>query len=765
MPFTKKYLRLLFTAVVSTMAAIYTGLVYAHENIEQITVFGQGRPVDQSHHSSSTVLLGQEDLVSINPITTEDLLKFEPGLIIRQRFIGDPNGTMGLRTASMFQTARTSVYADGVPLHYFLQTSFNGSPRWALVGANEIGTIEVVYGPFSAEYGGNAMGGVVNFETRIPTERSFHLEGSMFQNSFEDVGFNDKLNGRRVFGSYGDKFGNLSLYTSWIHLQNDSHPMDFRFSPAQTATGTEQVVSGGVAGLNSTNVPVINYTDTGVQAVNTDQFKLKLGYEFGEWFTLFNIAYEDRVRDRNAVNNYLVSTMTGQPVWNGTFSTPDGVRFNVARSNFIEDESDRQNILLAGRLQGPLTDTWWLELNLSYYDMLQDETRSSLQHPDDPAFTPAGRIRDFDDTGWKTADMKLETDELFGRSDLELVTGYQFTNYSMILSDYDTPDYRAGVFGAGRNSSGGETVTQALYAQLGWDVTDQWDVVVGGRQEFWESRKGFVHTFTSSPAVLQDHADRSLDRFSPKFSVGFTPGNEWLYRYSLAKAYRFPIVEELFGNASSTTGTALSDAGLAPEDGLHHNLMIERSIGDGRGYVRLNLLYETIDDVIFNQSVIVNNATISTFLPVDEVRTKGAELIYSQNNTLNGKLDVRFNLTWMDSRITRNNLNPAIEGNDFPRLPEWRGNLVLTYHMTDQWDIGGGVRYATRAFQQLDNSDIGRQTYAVMDKYTLVNLKTNYRINDNVRMSLAVDNVFNKLAYVNHPYPMRAVFLETALDF
>jgi len=761
----RSYLHALLLTAIFTNPLMLAGTVTAHENIDEITVFGQGRPVDQSHRSSSTVLLGQDDLVSINPMTTEDLLKFEPSLIIRQRFIGDPNGTMGLRTASMFQTARTSVYADGVPLHYFLQTSFNGSPRWALVGANEIGTIEVVYGPFSAEYGGNAMGGVVNFETRIPTERKFHLEGSLFQNSFEDVGFKDKLNGRRVFGSYGDKFGNLSLYTSWIHLENDSHPMDFRFSTAQTATGTEELVTGGVPGLNSTDVSVINYSDTGVQSVNTDQFKVKLGYDFGDWFALFNVAYEDRVRDRDSVPNYLVSSTTGLPVWNGNFRTQDGVRFNVARSNFVEDESDRQNILLAGRLQGQVTDAWWLEMNLSYYEMLQDETRSSLQNPADPTFTPAGRIRDFDDTGWKTADIKLETDELFGRDDLELVTGYQYANYSMSLSDYDSPDYRAGVFGAERNRSGGETVINSLFAQVGWDMTDQWDVVVGGRQEFWESKNGFVYNYVPNPDSLQDHADRASNRFSPKFSVGFTPGNEWLYRYSVAKAYRFPIVEELYGNSNSTTGTALANAGLAPEDGLHHNLMLERSVGDGNGYVRLNLLYETINDVIFNQNVTVNNASISTFLPVDEVTTKGAEVIYSHNGMLDGKLDARLNLTLMDSEITRSSLNPAIEGKEFPRLPKWRGNVVLTYHITDAWDFGGGLRYATKAFQQLDNSDIGRQTYAVMDKYTLVNLKTNYKINENIRVSLAVDNLLNKLVYVNHPYPMRTVFLEAALDY
>jgi len=730
--------------------------------LEEIIVWGQGRPVDQSHRSSPTVLLTKDDLVSINAMTTEDLVKYEPSLIIRQRYIGDSNSTTGLRTASMFQTARTSVFADGVPLHYFLQTAFNGSPRWALVGANEVAAIETIYGPFSAEYGGNAMGGVIKMETRIPIEREFYFEGSLFRQNFEELGFNDNLNGNRLFGSYGDKFGNLSLYASWVHLENKSHPQDFRFSSAQTPDGTESVVSGGIPGINSTESPVINFSDTGIQAINTDQFKLKLGYDFGEWFTLLNIAYEDRDRIRTDVNNYLVSSDTGQPVWHGNF-VQDGVRFNVNRSNFTEDVSYRNNLLLAGRLQGPVTDTWWLELNLSYYEMLQDETRSSLQHPQDPTYTGAGRIRDYDDTGWKTADIKLETDQLFGRDDLEMVTGYQFATYRMTLTDYDSSNYLAGVFGSERNSSGGKTFMHSLFAQVGWDITDQWDMVIGGRQEFWDSKDGFLYNYISND--LQNHADRSESRFSPKFSVGYTPGNDWQFRYSIAKAYRFPIVEELFAYESNTAGTALADVDLAPEDGLHHNLMIERSIGYGNGYVRLNLLYEKVNDVIFSQSGTVDNVLIRTFLPVDQVRTKGAELLYNQKGMLDGNLDARFNLTWMDSEITRNSLNPAIEGKDFPRLPEWRANMVLTYHLTDKWDIGGGIRYASKGFQQLDNSDVASQVYGVMDKYTFVNLKTNYRVNENLRLSLAIDNVFNKLAYVNHPYPLRTAFLQAAVNF
>ncbi len=72
-----------------------------------------------------------------------------PSLQIRQRYVGDPNGVQGIRGANVLDCANM-VYADGLPLHNFLQASFNGAPRWSLVGPNEIDSVDVVYGPFSA---------------------------------------------------------------------------------------------------------------------------------------------------------------------------------------------------------------------------------------------------------------------------------------------------------------------------------------------------------------------------------------------------------------------------------------------------------------------------------------------------------------------------------------------------------------------------------------------------------------------------------------
>jgi len=47
--------------------------------------------------------------------------------------------------------------------------------------------------------------------------------------------------------SYGEKFGDFSLYASYNHLENDSQPQNFRYSPISgPAQGGETQVSGAI---------------------------------------------------------------------------------------------------------------------------------------------------------------------------------------------------------------------------------------------------------------------------------------------------------------------------------------------------------------------------------------------------------------------------------------------------------------------------------------------------------------------------------------
>ena len=83
-------------------------------------------------HAGPVNLISAEQLESVNIINAEDAVRDQPGVIVRKRYIGDPNATVGMRGSNMFQTARTLVFADGMPLHYLLQTRYSGAPRWQI---------------------------------------------------------------------------------------------------------------------------------------------------------------------------------------------------------------------------------------------------------------------------------------------------------------------------------------------------------------------------------------------------------------------------------------------------------------------------------------------------------------------------------------------------------------------------------------------------------------------------------------------------------
>ncbi|MBT4162534.1 MAG: TonB-dependent receptor, partial [Gammaproteobacteria bacterium] len=469
--------------------------------IEEIVVWGTRNPFSDSSNNPVSRITPR-DAESINAMTTEDLVKFEPGIIIRQRFIGDANGTMGIRGSNMFQTARSMVFADGVPLHYFLQTRWNGSPRWSLVSADEIAEISIFYGPFSAEYGGNAMAGVVNIETAIPTERNFHTQISGFQQNFDSLGSDNKLNGHKIFLSYGDKIGDFSVYGSFNRLTNDSHPQSYYFSKDKTVpAGTEATpVSGGVMDVNEYNDTALYYGNAGATEVTADQLKFKIGYEHNDWFTMVNLAFEDRESNNIDVRNYL-KTDDGTPMWNG-WVEQNGMQLEIESDDFAFDKSNRKSLLIGGRSRGPVGDYSYLELGISHFSILEDETLSTNANPADPAFVPGyDTSREYGDTGWSTFDIKLLKPDILSVDGLNLLAGYHHDRYELEIE----------------NSSGGKSQTQALFGQIAYPVSTSWHLTLGGRYEKWESEDGFY----IKRGVTQHHPDRTENHFSPKFVLAF----------------------------------------------------------------------------------------------------------------------------------------------------------------------------------------------------------------------------------------------------
>lgn len=744
------YARYRPAAFVALMCTSPTTL--ASHPLEEVTV--QGQRTEQSFPAASSSITAGE-LDAINFTTLEDAVAHEPSLVVRRRYIGDPNGTLGIRGANMFQTPRSQVYADGLPLHYHLQSRFAGAPRWSLIAPDETEQVEVLYGPFSAEYSGNAMGGVVNISTNLPTERRVVLESALFRQLYDEYGSRDNLDGHRLFAAYGDQFGDVSLYAFYNRLRNDSQPLTtFAAAPAP-ATGGETPVSGAIADDDKRGQTALYYGDSGSEASTTELYKFKLGFQPGDFQWLGTLAYEERQQEQDRANSYLRDG-SGAIFWSGDARQNDQ-GFAINGGNFQDREQQRRSLLLGLGVNGPLfaLPDWKLQLNVSHFTVLEDEERRSNRNPADPAFDGSGRVTTFDDTGWDTLDAVISSDTLGTDDALSVRAGLHLDRYQLTLEPFNSSDYRSGLKSSARAASGGETRTRAAFVQGNWSFAEGWDLGLGARYEHWQSRDGFFGP--------RRFADRTEETLSPKLTLGFAPGEHWRLRYSTARAFRFPIVEELYQNSNTAASVQVANADLDPEDGIHHNLLIERLL-DG-GVARLNLYHESVRATIFNQLGLVEGVELSTFLPVDRVDTRGAEFSYNQKHLLDSNWDLRFNLAYTRAVIEKNRANPTVEGKDFPRQPRWRANLLATWHINPVLDLGLGLRHASNSFADLDNGDRARRVFGAMDRYTFLNTKLAWQYKPRLRLALGVDNIGNETAYVHHPWPARTGFVEASYRY
>ncbi len=738
-----------------------------------------------SHYTSPSTRITRTQIERQNAQTTEEVLKYQPSLQIRQRYVGDPNGVLGIRGADMFSTARNMVYADGLPLHNFLQASFNGAPRWSMVGPNEIDAVDIVYGPFSAEYSGNSIGGVVNIKTRMPRKQEFYVETSLFIQPYKLYG-PDKgtFIGDRQYVSYGNRFHDkLSVFLAYNRLEAQSHPMSYFIDNTGLGVPADQtVVTGGIRTPDARGTPSIIYGDTGPEKVNTHLFKGKLGYDItSDLQAIFTVAYEDRTRNGNHPQNYLQQG-TGQPFWGGgnlPNAAFNGSSFDVTRNLFGANADKRETLNLGLQLRGALTPNWHIDTTISNFDVLKDIRATAFFNRNDPGNTGAGQLQDFKKFSWLNYDLKLSSPALLGNEKISLLGGYHFDLYNLSFRQYSLTDYATltrGALQTNRNNDG-QTSTHAIFAQSAYRFLPGWDVTVGARQEWWSATNGVVGSGSTNNPVSTPVPDRDISALSPKFSLGYEPG-AWKYRYSFGRAHRFPVIAELFQSLNLPQSITQANASLRPENGVHHNFMFE--YGLPRGYIRVNVFRDDIKDAIQQVQTLLSGVIQNSFQNIDQTSTTGVELIFDQRRILGSKFDFMFNGTWMNAKVDKgpivNFTDPTGTRADFDltgkqriRLPHWRANFFGTYNATDAWDISLSGRYTSDSFNDLDNRDHINNVFGTQSDFFFMDFKTSYRFKlqngMKSRVSFGITNLNNDKAFVFHPYPQRTFLVEAAFSF
>jgi len=696
---------------------------------------------------------------SINVVNTEDALKYLPSLQVRKRFIGDTNGIVASRSSGTLVSARSLVYADNLLLSNLLGNSYAYPPRWGLVTPEEIERIDVIYGPFSAEYPGNAMGAVVNMTTRMPDKFEAHAKVQAFRQNFRLYGTDDSYSGQQASAAMGNRAGALSWWLGFNHLDSHGQPMSFATKALSTtaAGGGDTVVSGAVRERDANGNERVVLGATSITHTIQDHAKIRLAYDFSPQLqATYTLGWWQNDAESKAAS-YLRNS-AGNPVYSGNVNI-DGMRYTLNNTDIGISRAEQEHWLHGLSLKTKTGGEWDWEVLASLYDYGRDITRAPTAALPNAYAGGAGRITDMNGTGWYTTDVRGQWRPGSAGGKHEVSFGYHYDRYTLETLVSDTADWINGAAGARRSAFAGKTETHALYAQDAWKFARDWKLTLGGRLEHWHAFDGSI----SNQTTTLGYGERSENFFSPKASLSYQTASPWVLRGSLARAYRMPTVAELYQGSISTNTIVNNDPNLKPEKALTSELTAERELGNG--LLRVSLFHERAEDALYSQTNVTVTPNVTNIQNVDEIRTRGIELAYQGVDVGIAGLDLTGSVTYAHSEITRNDKAPATVGNRQPRVPDWRATLAATWRQNERLSYTLAARYSGRQYGTLTNTDDNGDTYGGVSNFFVVDARVNYKVAKQWRAAIGVDNLNNCKYFVAHPYPQRTVVAELKFDY
>lgn len=735
--------------------------------VESLTITGQKPSVPPNSSLPENIPAVVEGMdaakiaETVNAMTTPEMLKYFPSILVRERYIGDTNAIIATRTTGTVSSAETLLYADDLLLSNLLGNSYSYPPRWGMVAINEIERIDVMYGPFSALYPGNSMGGVVTLTTRMPTQPEAHIDLKGFVEDFNLFGTHQDNLGWDGSAAFGNRVGNLSYWVNWDHLDSEGHPLDYdnpELSTGKACGGGGQpacglAVNGYRQYVDNDGKPAYIFGSYAAGHSLEDSGNLKLAYDLTPALRATYTLGIWQNETSNSTQTFL-TTATGQPIYNGTVDI-NGKNYTLA--SLDPSTVDEFHMMNSVSLKSNTHGVWDVDLSASNYSYLIDNTRSSS----DFGVNNNGTNTDMDGTGWYAVDLRgvwRPEQELAGRHEVSF--GYHFDRYQLDQVEWNNTGWETGPNTTFNSASHGTTETNAVYLQDAWKFMPGWMLTLGGREEYWQAFGGSNENATSTA----EYPSQSTTRFSPKASVSYQVTPELLERVSAGEAYRFPTVTELFQQITNSGAIVNNDPALLPEQVWSFDWTSQYTVGQNSA--RVSLFDEELWNAIFSQTNTTVTPNVTETLNVNRVRIGGVETAVHTHDLGIKKLDFDGSLTFAASRILSDTTDPANVGNQWPRIPEWRVTGLATYHQTDDLSYSAGVRYSSAAFATITNVDVNHDVYAGLSQYLVGDARVNYKIGHGITLAAGIDNIGDYKYYVNpHPYPQVTFFSEIKYDY
>jgi len=678
---------------------------------------------------------------TLNALDVEDAARYMPSIFIRKRNIGDTQPVIATRNWGVNSSARTLVYVDDIPISALIANNNTiGAPRWGMVSPEQIDHVDMLYGPYSAAYAGNAMGGVMHIVTRAPDKPEVTIQQTEALQTYDFYNTKGHYTTSKTSVTAGGRSGKFSWFVGASGLNSFSEPLSY-ITSASIPAGT----TGTIPARNKVGQPANVLGAAGLLHSRQLNLNGKFAYELTPWLqAAYWIGFWSN-HGQSRVQTYL-SNAQGAP----TYGKSSAFASNNA---FLSAHHLMQALSLKTDTRGDIDGS----LVITHYDYIKDNQWSPAGVVSGTTFTSNGLLASYGGTGWSTADLTGIWRPQGYAGPHEISAGvhadqYTLANPTYNLAAWQAPSSITGLYAAGR----GKTRTHALWVQDAWQISPDWLATIGGRYETWRASDGF--NFSGKTAVHQP-GERVSD-FSPKVSLRWDAASTWHVTASAAKAVRFPTVAELYQLVATGATFTSPNANLKPERDASGELAIEHTLDEG--FLRASLFQENTRNAMISQTSTLPNyaVPVTFFTNVGEVRNRGIELVGDHDNVWVDGLELSGSVTFVDSTILSNDSfasssGSTSDGKHVPYVPRWRATAVATYRPAPAWAFTLAGRYSGKQYSTMDNTDTTADVYGAFDTFVVFDLHANYQVNEQLSTSFGIDNLNNRRYFLFHPFPQR----------
>ncbi|WP_445368560.1 TonB-dependent receptor [Methylomonas sp. BW4-1] len=233
--------------------------------------------------------------------------------------------------------------------------------------------------------------------------------------------------------------------------------------------------------------------------------------------------------------------------------------------------------------------------------------------------------------------------------------------------------------------------TYAGYVLDQFEINPEWKLLAGTRYDVFEAQQ--------TDRIGSADFNSSVDQWSPRGGIVWQPSKAQSYYFSYGKSFN-PSAESLSLSANN--------ANLPPEQNHNYEIGGKWELFDGKLSATAALFRlektnaRTTSPLDANLQILAGEQSTDGF----EAGLAGEVL---------PKWDVSLTYAYLDSKISKSTstatgsvsgLVKSFEGMTAVNVPEHSGVAWSTYHLTDNWEIGGGVYYASHRYADSVNEAV-----------------------------------------------------------